>query len=201
MNITSIFRDTVNQLTTGAGKVINNIVDFFSNLRSGITGIFNSNTSFRQAASEPSFINHTSIGFGSNDRISEKSSLNTLRDFLGEKCGVNTTEGRVNGEKDNIENNIYEEKNNKEEPIYNTINEGFLDLVRNSSKLGNEKEPLIVNDEYDVVFDRINISSEDIYSEPYSEDSKNIYDDLMTSDESMEYSLNKIKNNIKFNTI
>lgn len=29
MNITSIFRDTVNQLTIGAGKVINNIVDFF----------------------------------------------------------------------------------------------------------------------------------------------------------------------------
>lgn len=29
MNITSIFRDTVNQLTTGAGKAINSVVDFF----------------------------------------------------------------------------------------------------------------------------------------------------------------------------
>ena len=29
MNITSIFRGTVNQLTTGAGKVISNVVDFF----------------------------------------------------------------------------------------------------------------------------------------------------------------------------
>ncbi|MEQ4938178.1 hypothetical protein ABN125_15795 [Proteus terrae] len=108
MNITSIFRDTVNQLTTGAGKAINSVVDFFSSLRSGITGIFNSNTSFRQVAIDPSLINYNDPG---------KTSHSNLQDFLHEKCGVNTTEGRVNREKDNIENNIYEE------PIYNTINE------------------------------------------------------------------------------
>lgn len=58
MNINSIFRDTVNQLTTGAGKAINSVVDFFSSLRSGITGLFNSNTSFRQAATDLSLINY-----------------------------------------------------------------------------------------------------------------------------------------------
>ncbi|HEJ9628224.1 TPA: hypothetical protein SMN35_001951 [Proteus mirabilis] len=167
MNITSIFRGTVNQLTTGAGKVISNVVDFFSSLRSGITGLFNSSTPFRQATTEPSFIHHTSIGFGSNDRISEKSSLNTLRDFLGEKCGVNTTEGRVNGEKDNIENNIYEEKNNKEDPIYEEINENILDLIRKLPESRNENKSSVIEDEYSIVVDSIEESSENIYSEPY----------------------------------
>ncbi|WP_337127669.1 hypothetical protein, partial [Proteus terrae] len=107
----------MNQLTTGAGKAINSVVDFFSSLRSGITGIFNSNTSFRQVAIDPSLINYNDPG---------KTSHSNLQDFLHEKCGVNTTEGRVNREKDNIENNIYEEpiyNTINEEPIYDTINE------------------------------------------------------------------------------
>ncbi|MEY0506831.1 hypothetical protein, partial [Proteus terrae] len=89
MNINSIFRDTVNQLTTGAGKVINNIVDFFSNLSSGITGIFNSNIYFRQVKTEPSFISHTPINFVNNKDEPIKSSLGIINEFLN-KCENNS---------------------------------------------------------------------------------------------------------------
>lgn len=164
MNINSIFRDTVNQLTTGAGKAINSVVDFFSSLRSGITGLFNSNTSFRQAATDRSLINH-------NDP--KKTSLGNLKDFLNEKCGMNTTEGQVNGEIDNIENDIYEggdiyeEMNNKEEPIYDEINEDILDLIRKLPESRNENKSSAIEDEYSIVVDSIEESSENIYSEPY----------------------------------
>ncbi|MEX3025829.1 hypothetical protein EHE21_16905 [Proteus sp. GOKU] len=164
MNITSIFRDAVNQLTTGAGKAINSVVDFFSSLRSGITGLFNSNTSFRQAATDLSLINH-------NDP--KKTSLGNLKDFLNEKCGMNTTEDQVNGEIDNIENdiyegrNIYEEMNNKEDPIYEEINENILDLIRKLPESRNENKSSVIEDEYSIVVDSIEESSENIYSEPY----------------------------------
>ncbi|WP_337155048.1 hypothetical protein [Proteus terrae] len=164
MNITSIFRDTVNQLTTGAGKAINSVVDFFSSLRSGITGLFNSNTSFRQAATDLSLINY-------NDP--KKTSLGNLKDFLNEKCGMNTTEDQVNGEIDNIENdiyeggNIYEEMNNKEDPIYDEINEGILDLIGKLLESRNENKSPAIEDEYSIVIDCVNIPSEEIYSDPY----------------------------------
>ncbi|MCM2368193.1 hypothetical protein NBG71_14515 [Proteus sp. FZP2095] len=79
----------MNQLTTGAGKVINNIVDFFSNLSSGITGIFNSNIYFRQVKTEPSFISHTPINFVNNKDESIKSSLGIINEFLN-KCENNS---------------------------------------------------------------------------------------------------------------
>ncbi|MDY3696733.1 MAG: hypothetical protein SO066_18895 [Proteus mirabilis] len=122
MNITSIFRGTVNQLTTGAGKAINSVVDFFSSLRSGITGLFNSSTPFRQATTEPSFIHHTSIGFLNNKDEPIKSSLKTIIGFLNE-C------------KDESNLIIVENKYSKvvdcvttsnDEPYYNTLFEGQI---------------------------------------------------------------------------
>lgn len=211
MNINSIFRDTVNQLTTGAGKAINSVVDFFSSLRSGITGLFNSNTSFRQAATDLSLINH-------NDP--KKTSLGNLKDFLNEKCGMNTTEDQVNGEIDNIENdiyeggNIYEEMNNKEdpiyeeisnkeEPIYDTINEDFLDLIIKISEPRNENKSLAIEDEYSSVIDCVNIPSEEIYSDPYEAplSDGNIRNTLPTGNKNMELLSSSPKDKTKFNTI
>ncbi|MBG2837657.1 hypothetical protein [Proteus terrae] len=197
MNITSIFRDTVNQLTTGAGKAINSVVDFFSSLRSGITGIFNSNTSFRQVAIDPSLINYNDPG---------KTSHSNLQDFLHEKCGVNTTEGRVNREKDNIENNIYEEpiyNTINEEPIYDTINEYFLDLIIKPSESRNENKSSAVEEEYSSVIDSIAEPSEDIYTLPYDHvlSDKDLRDTLPTGNENIELGSFSPKDKTKFNTI
>ena len=206
MNITSIFRDTVNQLTTGAGKAINSVVDFFSSLRSGITGIFNSNTSFRQVAIDPSLINYNDPG---------KTSHSNLQDFLHEKCGVNTTEGRVNREKDNIENNIYEEPiyntineepiydTINEEPIYDIINEYFLDLIIKPSESRNENKSSAVEEEYSSVIDCVNIPSEEIYSDPYEAplSDGNIRNALPTGNKNMELLSSSPKDKTKFNTI
>lgn len=211
MNINSIFRDTVNQLTTGAGKAINSVVDFFSSLRSGITGLFNSNTSFRQAATDLSLINH-------NDP--KKTSLGNLKDFLNEKCGMNTTEDQVNGEIDNIENdiyeggNIYEEMNNKEdpiyeeisnkeEPIYDIINEYFLDLIIKPSESRNENKSSAVEEEYSSVIDSIASPSEDIYTLPYDHvlSDKDLRDTLPTGNENIELGSFSPKDKTKFNTI
>lgn len=211
MNINSIFRDTVNQLTTGAGKAINSVVDFFSSLRSGITGLFNSNTSFRQAATDLSLINH-------NDP--KKTSLGNLKDFLNEKCGMNTTEDQVNGEIDNIENdiyeggNIYEEMNNKEdpiyeeisnkeEPIYDIINEYFLDLIIKPSESRNENKSSAVEEEYSSVIDSIAEPSEDIYTLPYDHvlSDKDLRDTLPTGNENIELGSFSPKDKTKFNTI
>ncbi len=197
MNITSIFRDTVNQLTTGAGKAINSVVDFFSSLRSGITGLFNSNTSFRQAATDLSLINH-------NDP--KKTSLGNLKDFLNEKCGMNTTEDQVNGEIDNIENNIYEEpiyNTINEEPIYDIINEDFLDLIIKISEPRNENKSPAIEDEYSSVIDCVNIPSEEIYSDPYEAplSDGNIRNTLPTGNKNMELLSSSPKDKTKFNTI
>lgn len=134
MNVTSLFRDTASQLAIGAGKVINNIVDFFSSLRADITGLFNSNTSFRQVSTDLTLINH-------NDP--KKNSLGNLNDFLDKKCGVNTTEGRVNGEKDNIEEHIYEKIDDAEEHIY--------------EKIGNAEENIYekIDDEEERIYEKI----------------------------------------------
>ncbi len=254
MNINSIFRDTVNQLTTGAGKAINSVVDFFSSLRSGITGLFNSNTPFR---------------FNSNDNESGKKSFNTLKDLLGSKCEINTIKDTIYKEIDGVKNHIYEEidgvknhiyeeidgvknhiykeiddvkkhiyeeidgvknhiyeeidgvKNHIYEEIddvkkhiyeeiddvknhiYEEIDEKYLNLIRDSSKSGNEKEPLIVNGEYYVIFDCINISSEEVYSESYSNnysDEVN-YDKLLTDNEIMELWGFLLKDKTQINTI
>lgn len=200
MNINSIFRDTVNQLTTGAGKAINSVIDFFSSLRSGITGLFNSNTSFRQAATDLSLINY-------NDP--KKTSLGNLKDFLNEKCGMNTTEDQVNGEIDNIENdiyeggNIYEEMNNKEDPIYDEINEDILDLIGKLLESRNENKSPAIEDEYSIVIDCVNIPSEEIYSDPYEAplSDGNIRNTLPTGNKNMELLSSSSKDKTKFNTI
>ncbi|WP_159287530.1 hypothetical protein [Proteus terrae] len=210
MNINSIFRDTVNQLTTGAGKAINSVVDFFSSLRSGITGLFNSNTPFR---------------FNSNDNESGKKSFNTLKDLLGSKCEINTIKDTIYEEIDGVKNHIYEEidgvknhiyeeidgvKNHIYEEIddvkkhiYEEIDEKYLNLIRDSSKSGNEKEPLIVNGEYYVIFDCINISSEEVYSESYSNNYSGEvnYDKLLTDNEIMELWGFLLKDKTQINTI
>ncbi|WCG90104.1 hypothetical protein ONR67_17060 [Proteus terrae] len=232
MNINSIFRDTVNQLTTGAGKAINSVVDFFSSLRSGITGLFNSNTPFR---------------FNSNDNESGKKSFNTLKDLLGSKCEINTIKDTIYKEIDGVKNHIYEEidgvknhiyeeidgvknhiyeeidgvKNHIYEEIddvkkhiyeeiddvknhiYEEIDEKYLNLIRDSSKSGNEKEPLIVNGEYYVIFDCINISSEEVYSESYSNNYSGEvnYDKLLTDNEIMELWGFLLKDKTQINTI
>ncbi|UXA33977.1 hypothetical protein KZA80_17205 [Proteus terrae] len=193
MNITSIFRDTVNQLTTGAGKAINSVVDFFSSLRSGITGLFNSNTSFRQATTDLSLINYNDPG---------KTSLSNLQNFLHEKCGVNTTEGRVNIEKDNIENNIHEEPI-YEDPIYDEINEDILDLIRKLLESRNENKSPAIEDEYSSVIDCVNIPSEEIYSDPYEAplSDGNIRNTLPTGNKNMELLSSSPKDKTKFNTI
>ncbi|MCO4181039.1 hypothetical protein [Proteus terrae] len=200
MNINSIFRDTVNQLTTGAGKAINSVVDFFSSLRSGITGLFNSNTSFRQAATDLSLINY-------NDQ--KKTSLGNLKDFLNEKCGMNTTEDQVNGEIDNIENdiyegeNIYEEISDKEDPIYDEINEGILDLIGRLLESRNENKSPAIEDEYSSVIGCVNIPSEEIYSDPYEAplSDGNIRNTLPTGNKNMELLSSSPKDKTKFNTI
>lgn len=200
MNINSIFRDTVNQLTTGAGKAINSVVDFFSSLRSGITALFNSNTSFRQAATDLSLINY-------NDP--KKTSLGNLKDFLNEKCGMNTTEDQVNGEIDNIENdiyeggNIYEEMNNKEDPIYDEINEGILDLIGKLLESRNENKSPAIEDEYSIVIDCVNIPSEEIYSDPYEAplSDGNIRNTLPTGNKNMELWGFLLKDKTQINTI
>ncbi|WP_109402444.1 hypothetical protein [Proteus terrae] len=200
MNINSIFRDTVNQLTTGAGKAINSVIDFFSSLRSGITGLFNSNISFRQAATDLSLINY-------NDP--KKTSLGNLKDFLNEKCGMNTTEDQVNGEIDNIENdiyeggNIYEEMNNKEDPIYDEINEDILDLIGKLLESRNENKSPAIEDEYSIVIDCVNIPSEEIYSDPYEAplSDGNIRNTLPTGNKNMELLSSSPKDKTKFNTI
>ncbi|WP_238799831.1 hypothetical protein [Proteus terrae] len=211
----------MNQLTTGAGKAINSVVDFFSSLRSGITGLFNSNTPFR---------------FNSNDNESGKKSFNTLKDLLGSKCEINTIKDTIYKEIDGVKNHIYEEidgvknhiyeeidgvKNHIYEEIddvkkhiyeeiddvknhiYEEIDEKYLNLIRDSSKSGNEKEPLIVNGEYYVIFDCINISSEEVYSESYSNnysDEVN-YDKLLTDNEIMELWGFLLKDKTQINTI
>ncbi|WP_369473414.1 hypothetical protein [Proteus terrae] len=216
MNINSIFRDTVNQLTTGAGKAINSVVDFFSSLRSGITGLFNSNTSFRQAATDLSLINY-------NDQ--KKTSLGNLKDFLNEKCGMNTTEDQVNGEisdkedpiyeeisdkEDPIyeeisdkEDPIYEEISDKEDPIYDEINEGILDLIGRLLESRNENKSPAIEDEYSSVIGCVNIPSEEIYSDPYEAplSDGNIRNTLPTGNKNMELLSSSPKDKTKFNTI
>lgn len=191
MNVTSLFRDTASQLAIGAGKVINNIVDFFSSLRADITGLFNSNTSFRQAATDLSLINH-------NDP--KKNSLGTLNDFLDGKFKIDNieeyicektddSEGIIYEKIDDLEENIYEEikdrgehiyeeikdrgehiyekMKDEEEHIYDVLNEYFLDLVIKLPESRNENKSSAIEDEYSVVVDSIEKSSENIYSEPY----------------------------------
>ncbi|WP_311752708.1 hypothetical protein [Proteus columbae] len=210
MSITSIFRDTANQLTMGVGKVINNIVDFFSNLSSGITGLFNSNTPFRQVSTGSEFDGLELIKFCENIKPLGKSSLSSIKMFLNSQCGMdgldkskcNSIYGSVDngynsiydsGESgyestDNPEKHIYEEIKNPEENIYESIEENNLVTVDNT---------------YSEVFDSIDFYEEDIYTSPSGDtlSEENSYDTIPTDDELLRLFLSKIKNGTKFNTL
>lgn len=180
MNVTSLFRDTASQLAIGAGKVINNIVDFFSSLRADITGLFNSNTSFRQAATDLSLINHNdpkknSLG-NLNDFLDGKFKIDNIEEYICEK--TDDSEDIIYKKIDDLEENIYEEIKDRgehiyekikdeEEHTYDVLNEYFLDLVIKLPESRNENKSSAIEDEYSVVVDSIEESSENIYSEPY----------------------------------
>lgn len=195
MSITSIFRDTANQLTMGVGKVINNIVDFFSNLSSGITGLFNSNTPFRQVSTGSEFDELELIKFCENIKPLGKSSLSSIKMFLNSQCGMdgldkskcNSIYGSVDsgynsiydsGESgyestDNPEKHIYEEIKNPEENIYEEIGnpkehkyEGINIPEENIYESIEENNLVTVDNTYSEVFDSIDFYEEDIYTSP-----------------------------------
>lgn len=210
MNVTSIFRDTASQLTMGIGKVISNIVDFFSNLSSGITGLFNSNTPFRQVSTGSKSDGLELINFCKNIEFSRGTSLFYIEMFLNSQCEMegldkskyNSIYGSVDsgynsiydsGEsryelKDSPEEHEYEEINLPEENIYESID-------------GNNS--VTVEDVYSEVFDSTDFYEEDIYTSP-SDDTlseENIYDTIPTDDELFRLFFTTIENGTKFNTL
>ncbi|MEB6857113.1 hypothetical protein NA898_08745 [Proteus cibi] len=210
MNVTSIFRDTASQLTMGIGKVISNIVDFFSNLSSGITGLFNSNTPFRQVSTGSESDGLELINFCKNIEFSRGTSLFYIEMFLNSQCEMegldkskyNSIYGSVDsgynsiydsGEsryelKDSPEEHEYEEINLPEENIYESID-------------GNNS--VTVEDVYSEVFDSTDFYEEDIYTSP-SDDTlseENIYDTIPTDDELFRLFFTTIENGTKFNTL
>ena len=190
MNITSIFRDTVNQLTIGAGKVINNIVDFFSNISSGITGIFNSNTPFRQATTEPSFISHTPINFVNNKDELIKRPLEILN-----KCENENNSNMIENKCSEV---AYFVTTSNDKPYYNTLFEG---LIHHTPSERHIYSIPFEDHIYSIPFeDHIyNVSFEDhIYNVPSKE---NIDDTPPTESEIMELWDFLLKNKTKFNTI
>lgn len=210
MNVTSIFRDTASQLTMGIGKVISNIVDFFSNLSSGITGLFNSNTPFRQVSTGSKSDELELINFCKNIEFSRGTSLFYIEMFLNSQCEIeeldkskyNSIYGSVDsgynsiydsGEsryelKDSPEEHEYEEINLPEENIYESID---------------ENNSVTVEDVYSEVFDSTDFYEEDIYTSP-SDDTlseENSYDTIPTDDELFRLFFTTIENGTKFNTL
>lgn len=195
MSITSIFRDTVNQLTTGAGKVINNIVDFFSNLSSGITGLFNSNTPFRQVSTSSKSDEFDLVNFCNNIKHLGESPLSSVKMFLNSQCEIddldkskcNSIYGSVDsgynsiydlGENgyestDNPEKHICEEIKNPEENTYEEIGnpkehkyEGINIPEENIYESIEENNLVTVDNIYSEVFDSTDFYEEDIYTSP-----------------------------------
>ncbi|MEW4517970.1 hypothetical protein [Proteus vulgaris] len=203
MNITSIFRDTVNQLTIGAGKVINNIVDFFSNISSGITGIFNSNTPFRQATTVPSFISHTPINFVNNKDELIKRPLEIINEFLN-KCENENNSNMIENKCSEV---AYFVTTSNDKPYYNTLFEG---LIHNTPSERHIYSIPFEDHIYSIPFeDHIyNVSFEDhIYSIPFEDHTydvpskENIDDTPPTESKIMESWDFLLKNKTKFNTI
>lgn len=178
MNINSIFRDTVNQLTTGAGKVINNIVDFFSNLSSGITGIFNSNIYFRQVKTEPSFISHTPINFVNNKDEPIKSSLGIINEFLN-KC-----ENNSNMIENKYSEVVYCMTTSNDKSYYTTLFEGHTYSI----PFEEHTYSILFEDHiYSILFEEHTYSilfEDHTYNVPSKED---IYDKLLTESKTMEF--------------
>lgn len=210
MNVTSIFRDTASQLTMGIGKVISNIVDFFSNLSSGITGLFNSNTPFRQVSTGSKSDGLELINFCKNIEFSRGTSLFYIEMFLNSQCEIeeldkskyNSIYGSVDsgynsiydsGEsryelKDSPEEHEYEEINLPEENIYESID-------------GNNS--VTVEDVYSEVFDSTDFYEEDIYTSLSNDtlSEENSYDTIPTDDELFRLFFTTIENGTKFNTL
>lgn len=210
MNVTSIFRDTASQLTMGIGKVISNIVDFFSNLSSGITGLFNSNTPFRQVSTGSKSDGLELINFCKNIEFSRGTSLFYIEMFLNSQCEIeeldkskyNSIYGSVDsgynsiydsGEsryelKDSPEKHEYEEINLPEENTYESID-------RNNS--------VTVEDVYSEVFDSTDFYEEDIYTSLSNDtlSEENSYDTIPTDDELFRLFFTTIENGTKFNTL
>ena len=221
MNVTSIFRDTANQLTMGIGKVISNIVDFFSNLSSGITGLFNSNTPFRQVSTGSKSDGLELINFCKRIEFSGEKSLSYVKMFLNRQCEMegldkskyNSIYGSVDsgynsiydsGEsryelKDSPEEHEYEEINLPEENIYEEINLP----EKNTYESIDENNSVTVEDVYSEVFDSTDFYEEDIYTSPFGDtlSEENSYDTIPTDDELFRLFFTTIKNGTKFNNL
>ncbi|ODQ08143.1 MULTISPECIES: hypothetical protein [Enterobacterales] len=221
MNVTSIFRDTASQLTMGIGKVISNIVDFFSNLSSGITGLFNSNTPFRQVSTGSKSDGLELINFCKNIEFSRGTSLFYIEMFLNSQCEMegldkskyNSIYGSVDsgynsiyGSVDSRYNSIYDSgesrcelKDSPEEHEYEEINLP----EENTYESIDENNSVTVEDVYSEVFDSTDFYEEDIYTSP-SDDTlseENNYDTIPTDDELFRLFFTTIENGTKFNTL
>lgn len=210
MNVTSIFRDTASKLTMGIGKVISNIVDFFSNLSSGITGLFNSNTPFRQVSTGSKSDGLELINFCKNIEFSRGTSLFYIEMFLNSQCKMEGLDkSKYNsiygsGEsgyelKDSQEEHEYEEINLSEE----NINEEINISKENTYESIDGNNSVTVEDVYSEVFDSTDFYEEDIYALP-SDDTlseENIYDTIPTDDELFRLFFTTIENGTKFNTL
>lgn len=221
MNVTSIFRDTASQLTMGIGKVISNIVDFFSNLSSGITGLFNSNTPFRQVSTGSKSDGLELINFCKNIEFSRGTSLFYIEMFLNSQCEIegldkskyNSIYGSVDsgynsiydsGEsryelKDSPEEHEYEEINLPEENIYEEINIS----EENTYESIDGNNSVTVEDVYSEVFDSTDFYEEDIYTSLSNDtlSEENSYDTIPTDDELFRLFFTTIENGTKFNTL
>ncbi|MBG3081299.1 hypothetical protein I4632_13925 [Proteus mirabilis] len=195
MNVASIFRDTANQLTTGVGKVINNIVDFFSNLSSGITGLFNSNTPFRQVSTSSKSDEFELVNFCNNIKHLGSGSLSSVKMFLNSQCEMDDSDesecNSIYGSVDSEYNSIYGSVDSEYNSIYGSVESGY-NSIYDSSESGYEstdnpekhiyeeiKNPeeniyesieennlVTVDNTYSEVFDSIDFYEEDIYTSP-----------------------------------
>lgn len=209
MNVASIFRDTANQLTTGVGKVINNIVDFFSNLSSGITGLFNTNAPFREVLTGAKPANSEFIIIINEVKGLRGDSISINNNFSGnqyEICNSIYGSGESGYEKiDDSDNHIYQSIDDSDNHIYESIDENFLDKRKDINKPEDGNNSVKVEGEYILSVDSINFYEEDVYVSPSGDtlSEENSYDTIPTDDELLRLFLSKIKieNGTKFNTI
>ncbi|QPN90922.1 hypothetical protein [Proteus vulgaris] len=221
MNVASIFRDTANQLTTGVGKVINNIVDFFSNLSSGITGLFNSNTPFRQVSTSSKSDEFELVNFCNNIKRLGGGSLSSVKMFLNSQCEMDDSDesecNSIYGSVDSGYNSIYGSVESGYNSIYDSSESGYESTDNPEKHIYEEiKNPeeniyesieennlVTVDNTYSEVFDSIDFYEEDIYTSPSGDtlSEENSYDTIPTDDELLRLFLSKIKNGTKFNTL
>ncbi|MEQ5207315.1 MULTISPECIES: hypothetical protein [unclassified Proteus (in: enterobacteria)] len=153
MNVASIFRDTANQLTTGVGKVINNIVDFFSNLSSGITGLFNSNTPFRQVSTSSKSDEFELVNFCNNIKHLGGGSLSSVKMFLNSQCEMDDSD-------ESECNSIYGSVDSEYNSIYGSVESGY-NSIYDSSESGYES----TDNPEKHIYEEIKNPEENIYEE------------------------------------